>query len=269
MSARARITALWARLRKSAFFGGMFGALVVFLLAAVLFPTPRQPTAEEYREFVSAVMASVTPRPPRAVLINQLIQPSLVLVQTERTPTQDDDGNSLGSGVVVNDKGEVLTALHVVRGANRIVLRFADSSESEADIATEQPENDIAVLRPRVPPAQIVPAPLGNPGGLRIGDDAYVVGHPVGLYGSMSSGVISGLDRTFTPRNSDYILEGLIQIDAAVNPGSSGGPLLNANGEVVGIITALLNPAKQEAFSGIGFAVPINVAGGAAGLPTY
>jgi S1-C subfamily serine protease len=85
----------------------------------------------------------------------------------------------------------------------------------------------------------------------------------------MSAGVISGFDRSFRRPDSDEELQGLIQIDAAVNPGNSGGPLLNRYGQVVGIVTALVNPTKQEVFIGIGFAVPINVAGGAAGLPPY
>ena len=114
-----------------------------------------------------------------------------------------------------------------------------------------------------------MPAILGNPNAMNIGDEAFAVGHPFGLYGSMSTGVISGFDRTFRPPNSDQRLQGLIQIDAAVNPGNSGGPLLNRYGQVVGIVTGLANPTDENFFVGIGFAVPINVAGGAAGLPPY
>jgi S1-C subfamily serine protease len=133
----------------------------------------------------------------------------------------------------------------------------------------EQPEQDIAVLRADQPPAQIVPAVLGNPNAMRVGDEAFVVGNPLGFYGSMSAGVISGLDRTFQPGKSKQKLEGLMQIDAAVNPGNSGGPLLNRYGQVVGIITGIVNPSGQDVFIGIGFAVPITAAGGAAGLPPY
>ena len=102
---------------------------------------------------------------------------------------------------------------------------------------------------------------------MQVGDEAYVVGNPFGLYSSMSAGVISGFNRTFQPNNSDLTLKGLIQVDAAVNPGNSGGPLLNRAGQVIGIVEGIANPTEQDVFIGIGFAIPINVAGGAAGLP--
>ncbi len=95
------------------------------------------------------------------------------------------------------------------------------------------------------------------------------MGNPFGLVGSMSAGVVSGLDRSFKMPDSDVVLTGLIQIDAAVNPGNSGGPLLNRDGQVIGIVAALINPTEDEVFAGIGLAVPIDVAGGAAGLPPY
>jgi S1-C subfamily serine protease len=114
-----------------------------------------------------------------------------------------------------------------------------------------------------------VPATLGSPGAMRVGDEAYVVGNPFGLYSSMSAGVISGFGRAFQPVGSQYKLQDLIQIDAAVNPGNSGGPLLNRYGEVIGIVTGLVNPTEQNFFVGIGFAVPITIAAPAAGAPQY
>ena len=109
-----------------------------------------------------------------------------------------------------------------------------------------------------------MPAVLG--GGAQIGDETFAVGHPLGLVGSLSAGVISGLDRSF-PLANGRTLAGMIQFDAAVNPGNSGGPLLNRNGQVIGIVTGLANPAGDDYFIGIGFAVPIGTAGGAAGAP--
>ena len=104
---------------------------------------------------------------------------------------------------------------------------------------------------------------------MKVGDEVYAVGNPYGLYSSISSGVISAFDRTFEPEGTNVKLKGLIQIDAAVNPGNSGGPLLNRDGLVIGIVTGLVNPTEQNFFVGIGFAVPITTAGGAAGLPPY
>jgi S1-C subfamily serine protease len=159
--------------------------------------------------------------------------------------------------------------LHVVSNASKIQVTFADGTQSDAEIVSKQPENDIAILQALDPPLQLFPATLGNPGALRVGDEAYVVGNPFGLYSSMSSGVISGFNRTFTPTNSTTELKGLIQIDAAVNPGNSGGPLLNRAGHVVGIVTGIVNPTDQSFFIGIGFAVPINTAVGGMGSPPY
>ena len=171
--------------------------------------------------------------------------------------------------MIVTVEGDILTSLHVVSGASEILLTFADGTTSGAGVVSSDAKNDIAVLRADQPPAEIVPATLGNPDAVREGSEAFALGSPFGLGGSISVGVISGIDRTFRLRKSDRVLEGLFQFDAAVNPGNSGGPLLNREGHVIGIVTALLNPTEDDVFIGIGLAVPIDVAGGAAGLPPY
>jgi S1-C subfamily serine protease len=173
----------------------------------------------------------------------------------------------MGSGVVVDVSGDILTCLHVVANATSIEVTFADGTKSPATIQATQPENDIAVLRATQPPAHLVPAVLGNPRSVQVGSEAYVLGSPFGLSGSISSGIVSALNRSFQLPNNGPLLQGLIQVDAAVNPGSSGGPLVNRAGQVVGIVSALINPTNQGVFIGIGLAVPIDVAGGAAGLP--
>jgi S1-C subfamily serine protease len=131
------------------------------------------------------------------------------------------------------------------------------------------PERDIAVLQAYDTPLSVVPAVLGNPNSMNVGDEAFVVGNPFGLYSSMSSGVISGFDRVFRMEGTGLEIPGMIQIDAAVNPGNSGGPLLNRNGHVIGIITGIVNPTDESFFVGIGFAVPITVAVGGMGSPPY
>jgi S1-C subfamily serine protease len=249
---------------------GVLAALAALLLYNALAPAPKPLTTREVNDAVAQAMASATPPPAYSSRVYQVIMPSLVYIETKspgKPGKEDDEG--VGSGVVVNDGGDILTALHVVTGATDIQVTFADGTQSSARILVKQPENDIAVIRATTPPTQIVPAVLGNPGAVRIGDEAFAVGNPLGLYGSMSAGVISGLDRSFKPTNGNQRLKGLIQIDAAVNPGNSGGPLVNRDGEVIGIVTALVNPTGQDVFIGIGFAVPINVAGGAAGAPPY
>ncbi|MBX2998365.1 MAG: trypsin-like peptidase domain-containing protein [Caldilineaceae bacterium] len=253
------------------FLAGMLAALGAILLYQTLTPAPPQLTLRDVNNSVAEALASAPQPPAYSSFVYRVIQPSLVLIQTSIPGEDDDDeeGGGLGSGVIVNDSGDILTSLHVVEDAATIRLLFADGTEAIGQIVAAQPENDIAVLQPSQLPELLIPATLGNPNAVRIGDEAYAVGHPLGLYGSMSAGVISGLNRSFRPSNSDQRLENLIQIDAAVNPGNSGGPLLNRDGQVVGIVVGLVNPTERNFFIGIGFAVPIDIAGGAAGLPPY
>jgi S1-C subfamily serine protease len=202
--------------------------------------------------------------------VYQVIQPSLVLIQTNGTDNDHSENQGVGSGVVISAMGDILTALHVVDGASSIQVTFADGTQTSAQVAATQPENDIALLAPDQLPEVLVPAVLGNPGAMQVGDEAYAFGNPFGLYASFSAGVVSGFDRTFESEDGDKTIQGLIQIDTAVNPGNSGGPLLNRYGQVVGIVIGILNPVDERFFVGIGFAVPITIAaGGAGGGPQY
>ena len=265
-----RLARFRTRLKSAApFASGILATFVAILLYNVLFPGPHQMTGREVNDLVAQAMASATPRPAFSAGVFQVIQPSLVLIQTEGEDGAQKHESGLGSGTVVTTTGEILTSLHVVAGASQIKVTFADGTESDAQVIQEQPENDIAVLQPSVLPGILVPAVLGNPGAMHVGDETYAVGNPFGLYGSMSAGVISGFNRTFQPVGSDQKLEGLIQIDAAVNPGNSGGPLLNRYGQVIGVVTGIVNPTDDSFFVGIGFAVPINVAVGGMGSPPY
>jgi S1-C subfamily serine protease len=203
--------------------------------------------------------------PPEATTADRTITPSLVTVTAQRAdPGAGSIDTQLGSGVVINASGAVLTALHVVDGATRIQIVFADGTAAGATVLAAKPENDIAVLAPDQLPSVVVPAVMAGPP--PVGDAVYAVGNPLGLTHSLTAGVVSATDRSI-PTGRGTTLNGLIQFDAAVNPGNSGGPLLNRAGQVVGIVTALANPANQDFFVGIGFAVPIATAGGAAGGP--
>jgi S1-C subfamily serine protease len=171
---------------------------------------------------------------------------------------------------VVIDRGVILTSLHVVAGASRVQVQFEDGMEADAAIISTQPENDLAVLQARQVPDDLKAATLRSAKHLLEGEHVTAVGFPFGIGPSVSHGVISGLKRKYQAPNGQGTLSNLIQFDAAANPGSSGGPLVNAEGEVIGIVTAILSTSeKGGSFSGISFAVPIELAAGAAGLPPF
>ncbi|HEX9839968.1 MAG TPA: trypsin-like peptidase domain-containing protein [Anaerolineales bacterium] len=268
---RNRLQRFRARMRSSfPFISGVLAAFLALFLYNFLIPGTQPLTAEQVNTAIVSVLASATPRPAYSAQVYQVIQPSVVLIKTDFQGENGDSEKGVGSGVIINDQGDILTSLHVVADATDILITFADGTESGGFVLASQPELDIAVLRAFLGPEVLVPATLGNPGSMRVGDEAYVVGNPFGLYGSMSSGVISGFNRAFKPPNTDQMIEGLIQVDAAINPGNSGGPLLNRSGHVIGIVTGIINPTEDSFFVGIGFAVPINVAAaGGAGLPPY
>jgi S1-C subfamily serine protease len=206
----------------------------------------------------SANRASETPTPsptpaatatplPVAEMYRQVL-PSVVMITTSR--------GSLGSGVIVTDTGTVLTANHVVSGGGSISILFADGTKTSATVAAAAPKIDIAALTPKKLPEVVVPATLG--GGVAVGSDVVAMGNPLGLRHSTTTGIVSGLNRRANTEVGP--LSGLIQFDAAVNPGSSGGPLLNSQGLVVGVVVSIADPGRDDAFAGIGFAVPIGAA---------
>ena len=168
---------------------------------------------------------------------------------------------ALGTGVIANASGAVVTANHVIADGSAISIRFADGTESSATVASADPTTDIAVLTPATLPQPIVPATFG--GGAAAGAHVVAIGNPLGLTYSVSAGVISGLNRTATTDNGKF--SGLIQFDASVNPGSSGGPLLDSKGDVIGIVISIANSGGVDAFAGISFAVPVGAALGGGG----
>ncbi|MGC1440261.1 MAG: trypsin-like peptidase domain-containing protein, partial [Burkholderiaceae bacterium] len=180
------------------------------------------------------------------------------------TPDHDhhDQAHGVGTGVVLINDGTILTNLHVVSGSPRIVVVFADGTESPARIVDVQRQNDLAVLKALRVPDNLPAATVRSTSELRAGDKVIAVGFPFGIGPSVSSGVVSGLKREFSSADGKETLKNLIQFDAAANPGNSGGPLVTMDGSVVGIVTGILNPSEHRTFAGIGFAVPIEQAGG-------
>jgi len=241
---------------------GLVAALVVTNLRISGRPdlSRRQVNAIAAKQAGTAV-SQLKSQAPAAVSVYRAAEAAFVVVQSKGGTS---GVGKLGSGVIIDSQGDILTALHVVQGASTVEASFADGTTSTASVTSSDAAHDIAVLTPSRLPAVVLPAALGD--APQIGDEVFVVGNPLDLVASLSAGVVSGLNRTFTPADGPS-LSGMIQFDAAVNPGSSGGPLLNAKGQVVGIVTGLANPAGNDEFAGIGFAVPIATAGRAAGAP--
>jgi S1-C subfamily serine protease len=217
------------------------------------------------------------PLPSAAAKAYENILPSVVRViglldendTGEDNPEQRAMERSLGTGVVIIDNGTILTNLHVVSGAKKIRVRFFNGHESDAVLVGAQPENDLAVLKAQSLPDDLEAATMRSTGDLKPGDHVIAVGHPFGIGPSVSYGVVSGLKREFRSPEGEKTLTNLIQFDAAANPGNSGGPLVTMDGQVVGIVTAILNPSEQRTFIGIGFAVPIENAANAAGMAPF
>ena len=243
--------------------------------------SPARPITQ--RDIDAAVRSSIEkqPLPSPYAAAYAAVRPSVVRVigsadaDTDETHVDLKRGSpravqrSTGTGVVIVDNGTILTNLHVVSGSQRVRVVFADGLESEAVVISIQPENDLAVLRARRIPDDLVAATLSSSSQLQPGDQVMAVGFPFGIGPSGSGGVVSGLKREFQADEDGKRLTNLIQFDAAANPGNSGGPLVTMDGSVVGIVTAILNPGDTGTFIGIGFAVPIENAAGAAGMPPF
>ncbi len=160
-----------------------------------------------------------------------------------------------GSGVIVDQDGHIVTNTHVIQDAGNIEVTLADGSQYPARLVGSRPESDLAVIRIDAPEGALRPIPHGSARELRVGQTVLAIGNPFGLQQTLTKGVISSLGRTLaTPKGGR--LEGLIQIDAAINPGNSGGPLLDRDGRLMGINTAIISPSGGSV--GVGFAIPID-----------
>lgn len=161
-----------------------------------------------------------------------------------------------GSGSVIDRKGHILTNYHVVEDASHISCTLYDGKSYDGTVVGSDPVNDVAVLRIDAPEDVLFPIPLGDSAGLRVGMRVFAIGNPFGLERTMTTGIISSLNRTLQVYR-DRSIKSIIQIDAAVNPGNSGGPLLNSHGELIGVNTAIASKTGQN--SGVGFAIPVNL----------
>ncbi len=253
----------------------MWAALA--LLAALLMATNLQQgalggKALTQKDIDAAVLRTLSTEvlPSPAARAAEVIRPSVVRVMSfAKNAKGEEEEQGVGTGVVIVDKGIILTNLHVVQGAETLKLTFFDGSESAASVVGAQPENDLAVLQAHTIPDDLSAATMRSTSDLLPGDQVVAVGFPFGIGPSVSSGVVSGLGRSFRSPEGEQEISNLIQFDAAANPGNSGGPLVTMSGEVVGVVTGILNPTSHRTFVGIGFAVPIESAASAAGLPPF
>jgi serine protease DegQ len=268
----------WAARRAAPLWAAAGAVLALALMSGVLALRPHVRVITQ-DDIDTAVRKSLEkePLPSQAAQAYEAILPSVVRVvglmdendDGEDRPEQRALERSLGTGTVIIDNGTILTNLHVVWGAKKIRVRFANGHESEASVVGAMPENDLAVLKASSLPDDLQAATMRSTGDLRPGDHVIAVGHPFGIGPSVSYGVVSGLKREFRSPEGEKTLTNLIQFDAAANPGNSGGPLVTMDGNVVGVVTAILNPSEQRTFVGIGFAVPIENAAAGAGLPPF
>jgi len=265
--------------------GGSAAALALLIGYQALQPEPKVYTQADIDAAVAYTLKH-TPDPSRAAVAAEKIRPSVVRVTgydpnsppNEDLDTgvasepgadpQDDKATSVGSGVVMDERGTILTNLHVAAAAQRLKVTFYNGLESDAYIVGAQPEDDLAVIRATTLPDDLEPATMVSTRDLRPGDEVIAVGFPFAIGPSVSAGVVSGLKREWV-FDENRRARNLIQFDAAANPGNSGGPLVNRHGEVLGIVTGILNPNQQRVFIGIGFAVPIENAAQALGSSPF
>jgi S1-C subfamily serine protease len=193
------------------------------------------------------------------VRVFQLVSPGVVNITTTSIgrdfffnpmPTEGS-----GSGVIVDTSGHIVTSYHVVQGSSHLEVTLADGSRWQAGVVGTSPGNDMAVIKIEAPPAQLKPLKLGSSKSLRVGQKVLAVGNPFGLGQTLTTGTISSLGRDVRI-SRDVVIKNVIQADAAINPGNSGGPLINSEGEVIGINTAIFSPTGSSV--GISFAIPVD-----------
>jgi S1-C subfamily serine protease len=162
-----------------------------------------------------------------------------------------------GSGSIIDTKGNILTNHHVVANAQKLEVTLADESKWPAKLVGSDPDNDLAVIKIDAPREKLKIIPMGDSKNLKIGQKVLAIGNPFGLQRTLTTGIISSLGRTIRSE-AGTLMEDIIQTDAAINPGNSGGPLLNSDGEIIGINSAIISPSGGSV--GIGFAIPVNTA---------
>lgn len=227
--------------------GGALGA------EAILSRQPASTPSATTSSRPTSVSNAVAAQPESAAAIYKQAAPGVVTITTEVARRFGQSGQGTGSGIVLDQNGDILTNAHVIAGASQVQVTFSDGRTVPASVIGSSTSADLAVIKVSVTASSLNPLVLGNSDSVGVGDTAYAIGAPFDLPETMTAGVISGLNRS----NQASGLTGLIQTDAPINPGNSGGPLLNSLGQVIGINDSIESPIQGNV--GIGFAIPINV----------
>ena len=248
--------------KTSAVFGGVIGGVIVLIVFALYLAPNRLDMSQQdiiTNEENLETTEETTVKDIGEISLVNLFEKSEdgVVKVSVRKSVELPTGRSLGSGFVYDVSGHIITNNHVVEDSQKTTVTFLDGSSYNAKVIGTDPYTDLAVIKVDVNPSLLHPLPIGNSSTLRVGDQVAAIGNPFGLSGSMTSGIVSQLGRLLsTPGTASFSIPDVIQTDAAVNPGNSGGPLLNMKGQVIGINTAIQSGTGE--FAGIGFAVPSN-----------
>jgi S1-C subfamily serine protease len=238
---------------------------------ALVVPTPLAVPSADPRAVPPAAAVAALPNPAEAgeftaeervnIWVYEQVNRAVVNITTrgyqgERFLLIEVPSDGEGSGVVVDRQGHILTNFHVVDGARQIQVTLFDGNTYDARLVGQDPATDVAVLKIDAPPAALFPAVFGNSTQLHVGQRVFAIGNPFGLERTLSTGIISSLNRSLPSRRAGRSLKSIIQIDAAINPGNSGGPLLDSHARMIGMNTAIASKTGES--TGVGFAIPVS-----------
>jgi S1-C subfamily serine protease len=251
---------------------GILGGLVAVVVGAILIATDVIDTGDETREVVDqSPITQPATGGSKGLTVGEIYDrdsPGVVFIKARGGGGETDspfglpnpeEGTATGSGFVLDKKGFVLTNAHVVEDANDIIVGFEEGNEVEAKVEGSDPSSDLAVLKVDTNPDKLKPLDLGDSGKVKVGDPTVAIGNPFGLDRTVTTGIVSAIQRQIQAPNG-FSIDNVIQTDASINPGNSGGPLLDANGKVIGINAQIATGGASGGSVGIGFAVPINEA---------
>jgi len=243
--------------KTTAIIGGTYGALVIILVFVFLFSPGRFDILNQAPQINSNFFDQTNVKNNQLSLADLFAKSDDGVVQIiVRKSNDSSTERDIGSGIVYDNSGHIITNNHVVENAQKISVVFHGGKSYIANVVGTDPYADLAVVKINANSAVLNPLPLGNSAELRIGDEVAAIGNPFGLSGSMTQGIVSQLGRLLNPPNSSFSIPNVIQTDTPINPGNSGGPLLNMQGQVIGITTAIQSGTGE--FSGVGFAIPSN-----------